>query len=68
LGARFAVPEEGSAVLAPLHQLGVRADYELVPGWNLYARLDNLLSSTWEEWAGYPQRTFSALAGLRVTF
>lgn len=67
LGERFSLPGSDAATLTPAHLLGSKADYEITRGWNVFARLDNMLGSTWEEWSGYPARTFAVLAGMRLS-
>jgi hypothetical protein len=67
-GERYAATDENASQLNPAHLLGAKIDYELRPGWTVFMRLENLLNANWEEWAGYPARSLSALAGLRVGF
>jgi outer membrane cobalamin receptor len=68
LGERYSLPGNDAVLLSPAHLVGSKVDYEIVRGWNVFARLDNMLSYAWEEWAGYPARGFAVLAGTRVSF
>jgi hypothetical protein len=68
LGERFSDPALTAADLQAAHLLGLKCDLELVRGWNVFLRAENLLNSSWEEWRGYSGRGVSALGGIRVYF
>jgi outer membrane cobalamin receptor len=68
LGERYSDPLETAPDLDAAHLLGLDADYQITENFNIYLTLENMLGYTWEEWKGYPGRTFNILAGVRLGF
>ncbi len=68
LGARYGDPAERVPSLEPAHLVGLDCDFQVLTYLNIYIALENVLGFTWDEWLGYPGRTFNALVGARVSF
>lgn len=60
-------------VLAPtslgdFSNLSLGARYEIMPMLSVFAQARNILNKSWQEWPGYSNQKFNALAGVAIIF
>jgi outer membrane receptor protein involved in Fe transport len=69
LGGIHARDVKGNAVtLKTIADLGVGAEYRLIPRLSAFVQFNNLLNSKYQRWMGYQVYGFNVYGGLRLKF
>ncbi len=61
-------PPTRTVTLKPIADLGVSAEYSIIPRLSVFANVDNILNNRYQRWYGYQSYGFNVYGGLRLKF